>query len=129
MYQEDFDNQGVQEHNSDDVYSKPVRAGKRTYFFDVKATKNNDYYLTITESKRKIEKDGRFTYDKHKIFLYKEDFEKFAQGLEEVVSYIKQKCPVQERIYTEHSADEMIQEKGANSNTQNEFTDVDFDKL
>ena len=75
--------------NEEDVYSKPVRAGKRTYFFDVKATKgNNDYYLTITESKRRTERDGTFTYDKHKIFLYKEDFEKFSEGLQDAVKYI-----------------------------------------
>ncbi len=93
MYSEDFDNVEAQERNGDDVYSKPVRAGKRTYFFDVKATKNNDYYLTITESKRRIERDGRFVYDKHKIFLYKEDFDKFAQGLEEIIRYIREKAP------------------------------------
>jgi len=104
MYQEDFDNAGAQERNGDDIYSKPVRAGKRTYFFDVKATKNNDYYLTITESKRKVDKDGHFSYDKHKIFLYKEDFEKFADGLDEVVKYIKEKCPVTERTYSDHDS-------------------------
>jgi len=76
---------------SDDVYSKPVRAGKRTYFFDVKSTKdNNDYFLTITESKRRQEQDGSFTFDKHKIYLYKEDFEKFQEGLSEVLDYMKQ---------------------------------------
>ena len=77
-------------YNEDsDVYSKPVRAGKRTYFFDVKATKgNNDYYLTITESKRRTERDGSFSYDKHKIFLYKEDFEKFTEGLQDAVRHI-----------------------------------------
>ena len=89
MYQEDFDNAFSQEKSGDDIYSRPVRAGKRTYFFDVKATKNNDYYLTITESKRKVEKDGRFSYDKHKIFLYKEDFEKFIEGLQETIDYMK----------------------------------------
>lgn len=87
----------MHERNGDDVYSKPVRAGKRTYFFDVKATKGNDYYLTITESKRRMERDGRFVYDKHKIFLYKEDFEKFSEGLSEVIAYIKDRCPVTER--------------------------------
>ena len=85
MYFEDFDINDSQERNGDDVFSKPVRAGKRTYFFDVKATKNNDYYLTITESKRRVDRDGRFVYDKHKIFLYKEDFEKFSQGLEDII--------------------------------------------
>lgn len=101
MYSEEFDNVGAVERNGDDVFSKPVRAGKRTYFFDVKATKGNDYYLTITESKRRVEKDGRFVYDKHKIFLYKEDFEKFRLGLEEVVEYIKERCPVVERVAEE----------------------------
>ena len=93
MYFEDFDINDSQERNGDDVFSKPVRAGKRTYFFDVKATKNNDYYLTITESKRRVDRDGRFVYDKHKIFLYKEDFEKFSQGLEDIIKYIKENAP------------------------------------
>ena len=97
MYLEDFENAGMHERNGDDVFSKPVRAGKRTYFFDVKATKGNDYYLTITESKRRMERDGRFVYDKHKIFLYKEDFEKFSEGLAEVINYIKDRWPVVER--------------------------------
>lgn len=92
MYRDDYDGGYAQERSGEDVYSKPVRAGKRTYFFDVKATKGNDYYLTITESKRRIEKDGKFNYEKHKIFLYKEDFEKFAEGLEDVVAYIKEHC-------------------------------------
>ena len=88
MY-EDFERGHAQERNSEDVYSKPVRAGKRTYFFDVKATKgNNDFYLTSTESKRRVERDGSFVFDKHKIFLYKEDFEKFQEGLQEAVQYI-----------------------------------------
>lgn len=92
MYSEDLEGNNIQERQSDDVYSKPVRAGKRTYFFDVKATKGNDYYLTITESKRKVEKDGSYAYDKHKIFLYKEDFDKFVESLEEVIGYIKTNC-------------------------------------
>ena len=90
MYNEDFEQGYPQERSGDDVYSKRVPAGKRTYFFDVKATRgNNDYYLTITESKRRQDRDGNFIYDKHKIFLYKEDFEKFADGLNEAVAYIK----------------------------------------
>ena len=73
----------------EEVYSKAVKAGKRTYFFDVKATRNNDYYLTITESKKKFDDNGAQNFEKHKIFLYKEDFEKFSEGLDEVVAYIK----------------------------------------
>ena len=100
-----FDRGNPQERGADDVYSKPVRAGKRTYFFDVKSTKGNkDLYLTITESKRRTERDGSFTYDKHKIFLYKEDFEKFREGLEEVIEYIKNNCfdgEIPQREYTD----------------------------
>lgn len=73
----------------DEVYSKSVRAGKRTYFFDVKSTKRNDYYLTITESKKRFRPDGTSYYEKHKLFLYKEDFEKFAEGLNDVVQFIR----------------------------------------
>lgn len=71
-----------------EVYSKVVRAGKRTYFFDVKATKGNDLYITLTESKKTFNDDGRDNYQKHKIFLYKEDFEKFREGLEDVLAKI-----------------------------------------
>ncbi len=71
-----------------EIFSERVRAGKRTYFFDVKATRSNDYYLTITESKRRYKEDG-FTYEKHKIFLYKEDFNKFVKALNNTVNHVK----------------------------------------
>ena len=74
--------------DKNEIFSKRVRAGKRTYFFDVKATRSNDYYLTITESKRKYKEDG-FTYEKHKIFLYKEDFDKFGTALIETIAHVK----------------------------------------
>jgi len=78
------------ERQRDEVFSKAVRAGKRTYFFDVKSTKSDDYYLTITESKKRFSNDeGKFHYEKHKLFLYKEDFEKFTEGLNEVIEFIK----------------------------------------
>ena len=72
----------------DEIYSAKVKAGKRTYFFDVKATRSNDYYLTITESKKRFKEDG-FTYEKHKIFLYKEDFNKFMDALTNTVNHVK----------------------------------------
>lgn len=72
----------------EDVYSKAVRAGKRTYFFDVKSTRGRDLYLTITESKKHTHEDGTAHYDKHKIFLYKEDFDKFIDGLQDAVHEI-----------------------------------------
>lgn len=73
----------------DEIYSAKVKAGKRTYFFDVKSTRSNDYYLTITESKKRFKDDG-FTYEKHKIFLYKEDFNKFIEALTNTVNHVKQ---------------------------------------
>ncbi|MGF7082613.1 DUF3276 family protein [Mucilaginibacter sp. UYCu711] len=104
----DFDNREREE-----VFSKKVRAGKRTYFFDVKATRSNDYYVTITESKKRLE-DGVFI--KHKIFLYKEDFEKFVEGLNGTIDYIKENQEVVEKRY------ELIE----SSETAKATTDDDF---
>ncbi|MCF8464151.1 MAG: PUR family DNA/RNA-binding protein [Flavobacteriales bacterium] len=73
----------------EDAFSKPVRAGKRTYFFDVKSTRGEDFYLTITESKRKLESNGKFSYTKHKLFIYKEDFDKFAEGLADAIEFVR----------------------------------------
>lgn len=104
----------------EEVFSKSVRAGKRTYFFDVKPTKPNDYYLTITESKKRIGDDGNPFYEKHKIFLYRMDFEKFLEGFNEAVAKIgelKVDAPV-----TEHHHD-TPPEQGSS------FTDVNFDDL
>lgn len=92
-----------------EVFSKAVRAGKRTYFFDVKSTKGNDLYLTVTESK-KVFNNGRETFQKHKIFLYKEDFEKFKEGFEEALARI----------------DEL---KDTYTPENNSFSEVDFDEL
>ena len=75
----------------DDVFSREVRAGKRKYFFDVKTTRGNDLFMTITESKRSGFSDsGQASYEKHKIFLYKEDFDKFIEGLEDTINHIRQ---------------------------------------
>lgn len=79
------DNRG---YDREEIFSKKVKAGKRTYFFDIKSTRANDYYITITESKRRMNGDT-FTYEKHKIFLYKEDFFKFANALNEAVDHVK----------------------------------------
>lgn len=74
----------------EEIFSRAVRAGKRTYFFDVKATKSDEQYLTITESKRRFSNEqGKFLYEKHKLFLYKEDFEKFANGLNAAIEFIQ----------------------------------------
>ena len=86
-------NDEVVRTDKEEIYSKSVRAGKRTYFFDVKTTRRNDYYLTLTESKKRFNRDGRFYFEKHKIFLYKEDFDKFQEGLSEVIEYIRANAP------------------------------------
>lgn len=109
-----------------EIFSKAVRAGKRTYFFDVKATKGNDYYLTITESKKRFGDDGKFYYEKHKIFLYKEDFDKFADGLTEAVAQIRTLQP--EVAATESNHTEKVVETTAAS-TNGSFSDVNFDDL
>jgi hypothetical protein len=86
-------------NNMHDIFSKSVRAGKRTYFFDVKETKSGEYYITLTESKKRLNgENGKFFYEKHKLFLYKEDFEKFSEGLQGVIEYIKEHQEVEERV-------------------------------
>jgi hypothetical protein len=88
-----------------DIFSKVVRAGKRTYFFDVKTTRNGEFYLTITESKRRFLNDqGKFVYEKHKIFLYREDFEKFVTGLDGAIRYIETGTGVSDTV-TEEEGD------------------------
>jgi hypothetical protein len=80
----------VEDKEKSEIYSQRIKAGKRTYFFDIKATKSNDYYLTITESKKRFKEDGEgFFYEKHKIFLYKEDFVKFIDALQNSMQYMK----------------------------------------
>ena len=73
-----------------EIFSNAVRAGKRTYFFDVKTTKKDEYYLTITESKKRYDKDGSYSFEKHKVFLYPEDFDKFTNGMMEALNFIKE---------------------------------------
>lgn len=97
-----------------EIFSEKVRAGKRTYFFDVKATRANDYYLTITESKRRNKDDG-YTYEKHKIFLYKEDFNKFVNALNETVNHVKEEL-LPEVDFDKFDREEHKPENGNSSN-------------
>jgi hypothetical protein len=113
----DEENGGRQE-----IFSQTVRAGKRTYFFDVKATRNNDYYLTITESKKRFNKEGKQYFEKHKVFLYKEDFEKFTNGLNEVVSFITNEQPP---VVPDAQNDGEVKDKELTES----FTNVSFDDL
>jgi hypothetical protein len=90
---EGFDYRTGDGDGGEDVYSRVVRAGKRTYFFDVKATRNGDYYLTVTESRKKTGRDGTPVFEKSKIFLYKEDFAKFEDGLDDAMGYVREHKP------------------------------------
>lgn len=91
------------QERKEDIFSNAVRAGKRTYFFDVKATRADQYYLTITESKRRFNAEqGKFYYEKHKVFLYREDFEKFSDGLRSAIEFIEsEQKPVEKLAVTE----------------------------
>lgn len=115
---------GFENNNREEIFSKAVRAGKRTYFFDVKATRRNDYYLTLTESKKRFSREGQPFFEKHKIFLYKEDFEKFSDGLKEVIAFIKEANPVM----LEKEPEEKTVEKKEEAIT-NDYTNVDFEDL
>ena len=113
----------------EEIFSKRVRAGRRTYFFDVRSTKAGDYYMTLTESKRDFNEDGSPFYKKHKIYLYKEDFANFKEAFVEVSDFIiKEKG---EEIISDKKFDkpkkEIPSEKKEESST--DFTEVDFDDL
>jgi len=108
----------------DEIFSKVQRAGRRTYFFDVRATKSDDYYITITESKKFTEDDGSFHFKKHKIYLYKEDFAEFKEILDEMTQYVLDHKG-EEVISERHQRDYKKEENG----TSNSFTDVSFDDI
>ena len=112
------------QQDREEIYSRPVRAGKRTYFFDVKSTKGEELYLTITESKKRFREDGTFFYEKHKIFLYKEDFEKFAEGLNEAVDFILKNNRSMNIASTNEANNEPIEVQN-NSWSNIEFEDLD----
>lgn len=123
---------GNQERYNDqaEIFSRPVKAGKRTYFFDVKATKGNDYYLTITESKKRFGDDGRFHYEKHKLFLYKEDFDKFADGLMEAINFIRTNNPGGNQSYNHNEDHSNNHQASSDTTTYNQqINDVSFEDL
>lgn len=115
----------------DEIFSKVLRAGRRTYFFDVRATKADDYYLTITESKKFTNADGSFHYKKHKIYLYKEDFDGFSEILNEMTDYIVGEKG-EEVISERHQKDfkKEYEEAEVNSTSSPEkFTDINFEDI
>ncbi len=128
------ENENIERSEPDGIYSKVLRAGRRTYFFDVRETRAGDYYLTITESKKNTNEDGSFFYKKHKIYLYKEDFGNFKEILDEITSYVVDERG-EEVISERHQKNyEGFAEK-PNPNgestqpTTESFTDVDFDDI
>ncbi|WP_334112620.1 PUR family DNA/RNA-binding protein [Paucihalobacter sp.] len=119
----------------EEIFSKVLRAGRRTYFFDVRSTKAGDYYLTITESKKFTNDDGSFHYKKHKIYLYKEDFSEFKEILEEMVNYVFEEKG-DEVISERHQKDFKKEEVNLNgeddtikSDAPERFTDISFDDI
>ena len=110
------------EYNVEEIFSKVLRAGRRTYFFDVRETKAKDYYLTITESKKFTNEDGSFHYKKHKIYLYKEDFDDFNSSMNETFDFIIEKKG-KEVISDKHDKD--FESKKADANSDEDATDVD----
>lgn len=120
--------------DQEDIFSKVVRAGRRTYFFDVRSTKADDYYLTITESKKFTNDDGSFHFKKHKIYLYKEDFAEFENTLAEMTEFIiKEKGGevISERHQSDYSPSEhtSTEKDAAQEKTAQSFTDISFDDI
>ena len=122
-------NEGVERQDREEIFSNAVRAGKRTYFFDVKATRKNDYYITLTESKKRYNRDGRFFFEKHKIFLYKEDFEKFVNGLNDAISFIKENQPQFEEQTSYEEREEANMELEMEGVSASEYSNVEFEDL
>jgi len=131
-------NKENESNGREEVYTKIIRAGNRTYFLDVKSTRKNDLYLTITESKKRFNKDGKFFYEKHKLFLYQEDFDKFSDGLEDVFSFIRNSDTSEasdaDKIENKESVDAAEKEpenteKEDESKTTDEFINVEFEDL
>ena len=111
----------------ENVFTKSVRAGKRTYYFDVKETRKNERYITITERNRRYNEDGSFKVEKHKIFLYKEDFDKFADALDDIIDFIESGADVPKESETKSEDDtETNLEK---EEVKDEYSDVSFDDL
>jgi hypothetical protein len=117
----------------EEIFSKVLRAGRRTYFFDVRATKADDYYITITESKKFTEADGSYYFKKHKIYLYKEDFNAFAEILEEMTSYVlnhKGEEVISERHQKDFKKEYPTENSEDNeSSSTSSFTDIEFEDI
>ena len=114
--------------DAEGVFSKVLRAGRRTYFFDVRETSAGDYYLTITESKKNTQDDGNVFYKKHKIYLYKEDFAAFREILDEMTEYVLS-SKGEEVISERHQKDFKKEYQTEKEEGKGSFTDIDFDDI
>ena len=119
----------MMEDEREDVYSKVVRAGKRTYFFDVRSTRGNDLFLTITESKKRTVGDGQVSYEKHKIFLYKEDFEKFVEGMHDALDELERIRTTGEMPTKDTSDEKQAEDRPDGDEPPSGFSDISFDDL
>ena len=132
----------MEENNNnvnEDIFSKVLRAGRRTYFFDVRSTKAGDYYLTISESKKFTNEDGTFYFKKHKIYLYKEDFQNFSEILGEMTKYIIDEkgseviSEIHDKDYKAKKAVEentdLVKDDSSKDDSSNKFTDVSFEDI
>ncbi len=132
----------MEENNNnvnEDIFSKVLRAGRRTYFFDVRSTKAGDYYLTISESKKFTNEDGTFYFKKHKIYLYKEDFQNFSEILGEMTKYIIDEkgseviSEIHDKDYKAKKAEEentdVVKDDSSKDDSSNKFTDVSFEDI
>jgi hypothetical protein len=128
------------QHGQEEIHSKVLRAGRRTYFFDVRSTKADDYYLTITESKKHTGENGNIFYKKHKIYLYKEDFEQFKELLDEATNFIidekgeevisEKHEPDYHKKHTEKvDLENETQGENHSEGRAEEYTDVNFDDI
>jgi hypothetical protein len=132
-----MDNFEKNEGGRDEIFSKVISAGKRKYFIDVKTTKRNDLYLTLSESRKRWKDNGEFYYEKHKLFLYKEDFEKFAEGLQECIDKVEELRQSGEYAQDDHESSytrftdnsDSTKSEESDSGASDKFTDLDFDDL
>ncbi len=119
MMEEEIDrSRRFERYDQESVFSTTIRAGKRTYYFDVKSTHRDDFFLVVTESKKRFSKDGRIFFEKHKVYIYKEDFDNFANGLAEAMEYIDN-----------YDIDNFEEDSNNDANELDNYTNVEFDDL
>ncbi|MDO5510975.1 MAG: PUR family DNA/RNA-binding protein [Weeksellaceae bacterium] len=129
------DNNMNDQSNDDEIFSNSLRAGRRTYFFDVRETRAGDYYLTITESKKSMNEDGSYYFKKHKIYLYKEDFDGFLDCLHDATDFVKEEkgdeviSERHQKSYDPDKRDEVDAGHSSDDTDISSFTDLSFEDI